>query len=78
MKPTLKAPETKHLRLEHKQLLLQLAFSFNLCRYTEPSFEPSPGVTALSEAAAAGDVQSVGVLLHNGRAVQVDPRLTPG
>ena len=42
----------QRLKLECDELLSSFAFNFNLRRY--------------GEAAAAGDVQSVGVLLHNG------------
>jgi len=35
MKPTLKAPGTKRLKLEHDKLLSNFAFNFNLRRYTK-------------------------------------------
>ena len=34
IKPILKAPGTKHLKLEYDHLLSSFAFNFNLCRYT--------------------------------------------
>ena len=34
MKPTLKAPESDHWKLEHEKLLSNFAFKFNLRRYT--------------------------------------------
>jgi len=33
MKPTLKAPESKRLKLEHEKTLSNFAFKFNLRRY---------------------------------------------
>jgi hypothetical protein len=35
MKPTLKAPGTKHLKLKYDEPLLKLAFKFNLRHYNE-------------------------------------------
>ena len=35
MKPKLKAPRTKHLKLKCDMLLSTFAFKFNLCRYIE-------------------------------------------
>jgi hypothetical protein len=34
IKPTLKAPGAKHLKLKHDEPLTTLAFNFNLRRYT--------------------------------------------
>ena len=34
MKPVLKAPGSKHLKLNHNNLLTRFAFNFNLRRYT--------------------------------------------
>jgi len=34
IKPTLKAPVSKHFKLEHKKLLSKVGFTFNLRRYT--------------------------------------------
>jgi len=34
MKPTLKAPGTKRLKLRHDELLTKIGFNFNLRRYT--------------------------------------------
>jgi len=39
MKPTLKAPGYKHLKLEHENLLSNFAFNFNLRRYNEEDEE---------------------------------------
>ena len=35
MKPTLKAPGTKRLKVDYDETLLNLAFKFKLCRYTQ-------------------------------------------
>jgi hypothetical protein len=35
MKPKLKAPETKRLKLEYDEVLSNIAFKFNLPRYTK-------------------------------------------
>ena len=37
MKPTLKAPTSKRLKLVHEKVLSDCAFKFNLCRYTSAS-----------------------------------------
>jgi len=46
MKPKLKAPESKLLKLEHDILLSNSAFNFSLCRYIEVrSTPPWQGLT---------------------------------
>ena len=40
MKPTLKAPGSKRLKLEHEKLLSNVGFNFNLRRYTKETFDP--------------------------------------
>jgi len=38
IKPTLKAPGTKHLTLKHDEVLSGFGFNFNLGRYTKAGF----------------------------------------
>ena len=48
VKPKLKAPGTKRLKLKYDQLLSSVAFSFNLCRYiwdTVPMLPDRDGLT---------------------------------
>ena len=40
MKPTLKAPGTKPLKLEHDEPLSSFAFKINLCHYTTGAASP--------------------------------------
>ena len=44
MKPTLKAPESKRLKLEHEKTLPNFGFKFNLRRYNVVADE-KPGVS---------------------------------
>jgi len=37
LKPTLKAPKSKHLKLEHEKMLSNCAFKVNLRRYITPA-----------------------------------------
>ena len=39
IKPTLKAPGTKRLKLKYEQLLSTVGFNFNLRRYNKDAFE---------------------------------------
>jgi len=58
MKPTLKAPGSKHLKLNYDEPLSNFAFNFNLRRY---KLEPAGGVAPLPDAALALLLQSTGV-----------------
>jgi len=65
MKPTLKASVAERLKLKYDDPLSHFAFNFNLRRYlvVQPDgYDYDPGYECTGE----------------GRAVQVDPRLTPG
>ena len=59
MKPTLKPPESKRLKLEHEKVLSNFAFNFNLRRYTQP--------------VRAGQILHARGGVREGRAVQVEP-----
>ena len=80
MKPTLKAPGSKRLKLEHEKLLSNFAFNFNLRRYTEvappaPSPAPAPAPAPAAAPVAAGvvsrplDVSAAAGSLKSGAAV---------
>ena len=54
IKPTLKAPGSKRLKLEHEKLLSNFAFNFNLRRYTEGI--PDKQIKMLSEDVPCAEV----------------------
>jgi len=62
IKPLLKAPGTKRLKLKHGEQLSNFAFKFNLRRY-------SP----VQQQRAAESAVALALLTGPGRAVQVDP-----
>jgi len=64
IKPTLKAPGTKRLKLNYDKLLSNVAFKFNLRRYTRG-------------AVMTGDEGGVKAMIVQGTAVQVDPIKPP-
>ena len=70
IKPTLKAPETKRLKLNYDVTLSKFAFKFNSRRYTEvkagKADQAVPAVTALN-------LENMFAASATGRAVQVDP-----
>jgi len=53
MKPTLKAPGSERLKLEHEKLLSHFAFKFNLRRYNTEARD-APPVAPNANASAAG------------------------
>jgi len=59
IKPTLKAPGTKHLTLEYNELLSNSGFKFNLRRYTEGT-EGAKAATAAATAAAGTATAAAG------------------
>jgi hypothetical protein len=52
IKPTLKAPGTKRLKLKHDEVLSKCAFKINLRRYTQPAARAA--AVAAQPAAPAG------------------------
>jgi hypothetical protein len=50
IKPTLKVPETKQLKLKHIKLLSNVAFKFNLRRYNEARERLSAAKAAVANA----------------------------
>ena len=67
MKPLLKAPGTERLKLKYDKLLSNVVFLISACAATDrPDFDP--------DALYFVDF----MIRHPGRAVQVEPRLTPG
>jgi len=86
MKPTLKAPGTKRLKLRYDQLLSSVAFEFNLRRYNMGAEAGLPNamfklghlLDAVEGVAAPDYPAAIGWYRRaadggNGRAVQVDP-----
>jgi len=49
MKPMLKPPGTKHLKLEHEKLLSKFAFNINLRRYNMEVFRGTSQFDEMSE-----------------------------
>jgi len=67
LKPTLKAPGTKRLKVEFDELLSSFAFNFNLRRYNEEEETPAcPPDTTLEEAET---------MAHNGEACALVPQV---
>ena len=70
IKPSLKAPGTKRLRLKHDTPLSNFAFTFNLRRYTEAAGTGGGAKTAMEMAASSGHARLVGrcrMILSNQR-----------
>jgi beta-galactosidase/beta-glucuronidase len=75
MKPTLKAPGSKRLKLDHEKLLSNFAFNVNLRRYVAMK---RYNFNAVRTSHYPNHPRFYDLCDQYGRAVQVDPRLTLG